>query len=441
MQNTSLLNLLKPEYDDDADVKVLSDNFQIIDDWCRTNVIQRHDDIFEDFVLRGLQPSTTDGVVIEDCDTLWDEITPSAGVTVLLDTFDYKMGNGSLKINMDATAGIGILASKAIYPIDLRSTSSVKLWVKSNIDTNAGDYSLLLSKQAMSQNPVKNLPFPSLIANTWTLVELPLGDVTNLTDIISVGIMMNVDKGNCSLWVDHINGVDLDTTISNGIAYIKGFRVEKNDEIMSFAPNRETYVYLNSSGTYIFREVAIGGSAPTPPPDSISLARVITSSYNIVDVIDTRNMSAVVVSPTLTDGQVTESKLAPDSVSTTKIKNNSVTSPKIAVDAILEHHIKDQHITNRKIKDADIDIGNATSGTKAGKIDAEYRTFYVRGNYDAYNPEDVIPHNLNRVPVGFVVVYSDKPVQVYDSGRSQWTNTHIYLKGTTPNTKVTVLIF
>lgn len=438
--NTTLINLGKPSYDDDVDVGILSDNFQLLDDWLSENVIQRHDDMYNDFVLRGLQPATTVGITVQDCDTLWDEINPSSGISIALDTFDYKMGTGCLKINMEASAGVGILASKAISPLDIRTCSSVRLWVKSNINTNAGDYSLLLSKNPMSQTPVKDLPFPALVANTWTMITLPLNDVSTLQNIISVGVKMNVDKGICSLWVDHINGVDLDTTISSGIAYVGGNRIVKADTLHTFSDSKETYVYLDKQGTFQFREVAIGGNAPQQPVDTTPLARVITSSYNITEVIDIRNMSALVVSPTLTDGQVTESKYANDSISTPKLKNSSVTSAKIAMDAILTHHIKEQQVTNLQIKDADIHLGDAQSGTKAGKLDAEFRTFNVRGNYDSYNPEDVITHGLNRVPKGYLVVNQDKPVQVY-AGNSLWTSSRIFLKGNNPNTKVTIMIF
>ncbi|WP_064198972.1 hypothetical protein [Brevibacillus brevis] len=440
MQTTSLIKLAQPSYDDDADISVLNSNFQMLDEWLRFNVIQRHDDMFNDFVLNGLQPATTTGTIIHDCDTLWDEINPSAGVSIVLDTFDYKMGIGCLKINMDSSAGVGILASKAVSSLDVRTCSSVRLWVKSNINTNAGDYSLLLSKNAMSQTPIKDLPFPALVANTWTLITLPLNDVSLLQGIISVGIKMNVDKGICSLWVDHINGVDLDTTISSGIGYIGGYRIVKNESTHTFGDNQETFVYLDKDGTYIFKAIAIGGSEPAAPINAIKLARVITSSYNVTEVIDTRNMSPLVVSPTLSDEQVTESKLATDAVSTKKLKNSSVTSVKIATDAILEHHIKEQQVTNEKIKNADIGLGNVANATKAGKLDAEYRTFTVRGSYDSYNPEDIIAHGLNRIPKGFLLVNTDKPVQLY-TGNSLWTNTHMYLKGTTPNAKVTIMIF
>lgn len=440
MNYTSLINLSKPSYDDAADVEALSSNFQLLDDWLTENVITRHDDMFNDFVLHGLQPSTTAGVIVQDCESLWDEITPSAGVSVVLDTFDYKQGNSCLKINMENSAGVGILASKAISPTDLKGIPFMKLWIKSNVNTSAGDFSLLLSKKAMSQSPSATLPFPALIANAWTLIKLPLTNSSDLFDIISVGIQMNVDKGASSLWVDYITGVQFNSVISSGVAYVQGHRISKADTSHLFTENRDTYVYIDAQGNYQYKEVAVGGTEPNLPVNSIKLAKVVSNSYNITEVADLRNMSAIVVSPTLTDGQVTESKLATDSISTSKIKNSAVTSVKIATDAVLTHHIKDSQVTGLKLKDGDISIGSGNHASKAGKLDAEYRTFTVRGSYDSYNPEEVIAHGLNRVPKGFLLVNTDKPVQLY-SGNSLWTNTHMYLRGTAPNAKVTIMIF
>jgi hypothetical protein len=54
------------------------------------------------------------------------------------------------------------------------------------------------------------------------------------------------------------------------------------------------------------------------------------------------------------------------------------------------------------------------------------------------NTEMNILHNLNRVPVGYLVVRNDAPLELYDSGTA-WTSTLIYLKS--PNTDVNFTIF
>ncbi|MGG0793850.1 hypothetical protein ABE137_07565 [Brevibacillus laterosporus] len=436
---TPLLKLKEIGYEDDVDVMDLTFNFQVIDDWLDRNVIGRHSDLYKDYVVEGLLPATTTGVRIHDCDSIWDEIASPTGVSLQKDTVDFKSGVASLKINMLENATIGLLASASIYPIDLSTTKTIKLWAKCNVNTNVGDFALVLSDAPLAANHKKKLNFPSLIANTWTLVELPLGTNNQLKNIISVGTLMQVDKGACILWLDYINGVNLETTISNGKAYIQGNRIVKPLIPHTFSPYRETYLFIDKLGNYIFKEVPVGSSQPSTPDDSLLLAKVLTSSYEIIEVIDKRNLSAFEVSPTLADGQVTESKIASNAVTSSKISNNSITSSKVVQDAILNHHIKDQVVNNQKLRDADISLGTVSDGTKSGKLNAEYRSFTI-GKYDSDYFEEEVPHELNRVPKGYILVRSDKAVQIYD-GYSLWTNKKIFIRGNNPNTKVTIMIF
>ncbi|TPG68893.1 hypothetical protein EEL31_10370 [Brevibacillus laterosporus] len=437
--NTPLIKLKEIGYEDDVDIVDITKNFQTVDDWLSHNVVERHVDLYKDYVVEGLLPSTTTGVRIHDCDSVWDEIASPTGVSLLKDTVDFKSGVASFKINMLENASIGLLASTSIYSIDLTTTKTIKLWVKCNINTNEGDFALVLSDAPLVANHKKKLNFPALIANTWTLVELPLGTNNQLKNIISVGTLMQVDKGACILWLDYINGVNLETTISNGKAYVQGNRIVKTSTQRTFSSYRETYLFIDREGNYIFKEVPVGSSQPTTPDESLLLAKVLTSSYEIIEVIDKRNLSAFEVSPTLADGQVTESKIASNAVTNSKIGNNSITSSKIVQDAVLNHHIKDQVVNNFKLRDADISLGTVSDGTKAGKLNAEYRSFTI-GKYDSDYFEEEVPHELNRIPKGYILVRSDKQVQVYD-GYSLWTDKKIYIRGNNPNTKVTIMIF
>ena len=56
------------------------------------------------------------------------------------------------------------------------------------------------------------------------------------------------------------------------------------------------------------------------------------------------------------------------------------------------------------------------------------------------NAENTLAHGLKRVPIGFLVINTNKAVSAYDSGTA-WTATNIYLKFNTANCTVKVLIF
>lgn len=58
----------------------------------------------------------------------------------------------------------------------------------------------------------------------------------------------------------------------------------------------------------------------------------------------------------------------------------------------------------------------------------------------AVNTEFTVAHTLKRVPVGFLVVKRTGTGVVYESGTA-WTTTAIYLKCTTANNAISVLVF
>ena len=56
------------------------------------------------------------------------------------------------------------------------------------------------------------------------------------------------------------------------------------------------------------------------------------------------------------------------------------------------------------------------------------------------NTEFTVSHTLKRVPIGFIVLNINKAGVVYDSGTA-WTTSAIYLKCSTANTVIKLLVF
>ena len=54
--------------------------------------------------------------------------------------------------------------------------------------------------------------------------------------------------------------------------------------------------------------------------------------------------------------------------------------------------------------------------------------------------ENTVAHDLKRVPIGFVVIKTNKAVSAYDSGTA-FTVSNVYVKFATANCAVTLLIF
>jgi hypothetical protein len=155
--------------------------------------------------------------IIEDCDDPWNE-SVDPNVTVSTDTTDKQVGSASVKFAVGAGAAAGaILATEAIGPINLSSSKDVSLWIKSSVALNAGDLQLLLDDTANCASPIKSLNIPAISANAWMKINLPLGDASGLTSVISVGIKMVVDKGAFTLLLDHIVGVGNNIVVKNVI--------------------------------------------------------------------------------------------------------------------------------------------------------------------------------------------------------------------------------
>ena len=83
----------------------------------------------------------------------------------------------------------------------------------------------------------------------------------------------------------------LSSTISAGISYVNGVRIELAAQAHTYTASKDTYVYINAGGFYDFVEVANGAAAPATPANDLLLAKVVTSGTAITSVTDSRTLS------------------------------------------------------------------------------------------------------------------------------------------------------
>ena len=69
--------------------------------------------------------------------------------------------------------------------------------------------------------------------------------------------------------------------------------------------------------------------------------------------------------------------------------------------------------------------------------DVQIKTYTTNGTA---NTEDTVAHTLKRVPIGFLVLNSNKSANLYDSGTA-WTTMNIFLKADVTSATVKVMIF
>lgn len=143
----------------------------------------------------------TNSLVIEDCNDTWNEQV-IGGVT--LSTTTGKDGNAARATTVGV--GVSILMSEAIS-VDLSAYKTILAWVRSGVNTSAGDLQLLLDDTANCASPLETLNLPALLANTWTRVLLKLSNPAALTAIISIGLKQAVDLADTTFDIDDVRAL------------------------------------------------------------------------------------------------------------------------------------------------------------------------------------------------------------------------------------------
>ena len=145
---------------------------------------------------------TNYSIVLEDCEDAWNEDVPS-GITVLVDAVDKKVGLNSVELTIADGASAGAILSEAISPaISLLGYTHIEFWIKSTVNTNAGDLQILLDNSAEFVSPLETLNVPALTAGSWTHVRLTLANPGLDISIASIGIKYAVDIGACVVNID-----------------------------------------------------------------------------------------------------------------------------------------------------------------------------------------------------------------------------------------------
>lgn len=152
--------------------------------------------------LKDETPTTSVPTLVDDCDSAW---TAEGGYTVVTqDSADKQQGTASMKAVIYAGHTTGLFAYHNISSMDLTGHHTLRFWIKSSVNQNAGDLQILLDNTLGCGSPVKTLDIPTILADQWYEVEVLLGDTSALSAIVSVGLSVVVDNGACTVWLDNV---------------------------------------------------------------------------------------------------------------------------------------------------------------------------------------------------------------------------------------------
>ncbi|MCK4329306.1 hypothetical protein KAX02_05635 [candidate division WOR-3 bacterium] len=147
-------------------------------------------------------------VELEDCEDAW---VGDGGVISGIDSGNYKKGSASVKLQVTAdVAADDILASEAVSSTDMHSDTHIKFWIKSSVACDAGDLVVRVSENAAGASTpeaYEDMNVPLLSAGVWTECTVAIATAADLLAVISVAIIMHVDKGECTIWLDDLRRV------------------------------------------------------------------------------------------------------------------------------------------------------------------------------------------------------------------------------------------
>ncbi len=144
------------------------------------------------------------GTLVEDCEDAWNELSPT-GCTITAGTANKVVGTNCVKIVMDASAAVGIIAAEVISSLDLSLCKFVSFYIMCTRGVLAGDLQLLLDETAQCASPSETLDIPEIKAGVMNYVVLPFAAAAaERNAIISVGLKMARDLGACDVYIDHV---------------------------------------------------------------------------------------------------------------------------------------------------------------------------------------------------------------------------------------------
>jgi hypothetical protein len=159
------------------------------------------------------------GILIEDCEDAWNESVAS-GVTSTADAGDKKVGSASAKFVVDESVGGNTKLATEVIVADLSGRKEISLWIKSSVQTAAGDLQILLDDSAECASPLETLDIPALAVDAWTKCNLTLSNPAALTDLVSLGLKMVTDLGACTIHIDDVRGIADNVILKNIIPVV-----------------------------------------------------------------------------------------------------------------------------------------------------------------------------------------------------------------------------
>lgn len=161
------------------------------------------------FGVPDTDPAGTTETLLENCEDAWNELV-DGGVISGIDTSDYKKGSASVKIQVTSGVAVdAILASEVLSSTDMHLDTALRFWIKSDVACDASDLAIRISESVNcgTVGTYKDVLVPALVAGVWTECTVTMTSMTDFNAVISIGLILKVDKGEMTIHLDDIRRV------------------------------------------------------------------------------------------------------------------------------------------------------------------------------------------------------------------------------------------
>lgn len=197
-------------------------------------------------------------------------------------------GTGTVTL-LGASAG-GYQAIAAVIPVG----DPVKYTI---LDANGTDWETAKGVLASSSTVTRGSGV-GLRSSTGSVLSLSAG--THRIFIEAIADDLNQFPFFSDFYVDHVKtGLKIPTsgslsaTMTAGVAYVLGRRVEKGPQAHTYTASRDTYVDVSNTGLLTYSAVTNGSAAPAVATNSIRVSKVVTSGSAITSTTDLANRESV----------------------------------------------------------------------------------------------------------------------------------------------------
>lgn len=166
-------------------------------------------------VTNGSDQVIASGTSIHDCELNWT--AEDGNIASSAHSGDKTEGTYSVRLIVDAAATAAQVLAYYNLPsaVDCSDLKLIRFDIQSSINTDAGDYLIILYDSASKTNEVFRFPVPALTADTWKKVYVPPSLFTEDNDessISCISIYQVTDKGALTLYIDDFQCIESEYT-------------------------------------------------------------------------------------------------------------------------------------------------------------------------------------------------------------------------------------